>query len=266
MMKPLSITETNLSVAWAKGFLALMERGESQRHPAIITIHDLHVDGAAIEVQAIRRRLDQELAARAINRCGTVAGTLFPNSMWNPDVPNAADALYARYEKAWPKIALCPANNRGVYFRRLTAYSPKGDTATPVNQLKFMVGNYASGNHRQSALQASILDPTRDHTGNRQKGFPCLQQVAFTKVGKGLLSVTGLYATQYQFEKAYGNYLGLYWLGKFMAHELKLNLTSVVCIASLLSLGEFGKAELTPLADDIKAVFAPQPAEAETLA
>ncbi len=251
MMTALSITETNLSVAWAKAFLALMAPGKSQRHPAVITLDHLE-DVADIEDEAIRTRLDKELKKQKSNLCSTVAGTLFPNSMWNSALKNNADALYMRYDKAWPGIAKCHANRNGVYFRRLTSYAPEGYADEPVNQLKFIINVYTGGNHRKSALQASILDPTRDHTNNRQKGFPCLQQVAFTPMEKERLSVTGFYATQYQFEKAYGNYLGLYWLGRFMAQQLELKLAQVVCIAAFLNLGESTKSDLEALEHDIR--------------
>jgi hypothetical protein len=263
MITPLSITESNLSVAWAKTFLALMEPGKSERHPATITINNLH-EGAALEVDTIRQRLDKELVAHDESRCGTVAGTLFPRSMWNSHIESDAQKLFERYERAWPKIAKCAANNRGVYFRRLTSYAPSNYTGKPINQLEFIQETFAGGNHRKSALQASILDPTRDHTNNRQKGFPCLQQVAFTPLGKSQLSITGFYATQYHFEKAYGNYMGLYWLGQFMAHQLKLRLTTVVCMAATLKLGGSAKSSLECLENDMKAIVAPNAADGDT--
>lgn len=251
MMSMLTIYEPNISIAWAKAFLELMETSGGQRHPAIVIIHGLDDDVLA-EDQNIRLRLDQELKKYAINNCATVAGTIFPYSMWNAALVDDAKVLFKRYEKAWPGISKCPTNRNGVYFRRLTSYQPENYQDVPVNQLEFIAGIYRSGNHRKSALQASILDPTRDHTNNRQKGFPCMQQVAFTPLENGGLSVTGYYATQYQFEKAYGNYLGLYWLGRFMAKQLGLKLTQVVCMASVLKLGDPTKTKLHALADDLR--------------
>lgn len=193
MMTALSVSERNVSVAWAKAFLALMQPGGGHRHPAVVSMDHLE-SASAVEDAAIRGRLDKELKKHKSNSCSTVAGTLFPNSMWNHAITNDADALYTRYEKAWPGIAKCPANRNGVYFRRLTSYAPENYNEKPVNQLNFIVKTYRGGNHRKSALQASILDPTRDHTNNRQKGFPCLQQVAFTPLDNDRLSVAGFYA------------------------------------------------------------------------
>src|SRR5260221_11627270 len=233
MIAPAIVVETNFSIAWAKTFLSLMEPSGHPRHPAVITVNGLENDELS-ESPEIRARIDEELLRYKKSSCATVAGTIFPFSMWNPNTVDDADVLYRRYERAWKGIQKCPANRRGVYFRRLTSFQPKGSSEKPINQLKFICETFARGNHRKSALQASILDQTRDHTNNRLKGFPCMQQVSFTPLDHGRLSITGFYATQYQFEKAYGNYLGLYWLGTFMAKQLGFKISQLLCVASQL--------------------------------
>jgi len=256
----LMITEKNLSRAWAKAFLETMEKGGSTRHPSVVTIN--LTDGEDVEDKAIRSLLDIELKKFGKNSCLTVANTIFPTSMWNPNIPNDDVELYKRYERTWPGIRKCPANRNGVYFRRLTAYQPKVAENEPlppaVNQLKSVIDTYAGGNHRKSALQAAIFDPTRDHSNQRQKGFPCMQQVAFTPLPNGGLSITGIYATQLQFEKAYGNYLGLYWLGRFMAKHLNMNLRQVVCMAAVLQRSdeqEVKKHLLQQFSDELQALL-----------
>jgi hypothetical protein len=254
MITPSVVTETNFSIAWARTFLALMEPSGNIRHPAIVVINGLEND-VLPENQAIRALLDEELSKHGKNSCSTVASTIFPYSMWNPRAQDDAESLFHRYERAWPGIKKCQANRNGVYFRRLTAFLPKDHEGMPVNQLQFIVDTFRGGNHRKSALQASILDPTRDHTNHRMKGFPCMQQVSFTPLENDMLSITGFYATQYQFEKAYGNYLGLYWLGRFMAKQLGLKLSQVVCLASVLERGEPKKRELQSLANGLESMI-----------
>jgi len=237
----------NLSLAWAEVFFRLMEPGVNEMAPAVITLSDFDEKSLPVEVpgvQAAINKVNDQL-------CRTVASTIFPNSLWLPESQDDARRLYGRYEKVWPVIARCRANGKGVYFRRLTAYAPEGHPKgkAPVNQLEHIVDTHKGGNHRHSALQASIFDPTRDHTNSRQRGFPCLQQVAFG-VSDGALEVTGFYALQHHVPKAYGNYLGLCWLGRFMAKQMGLRLAQVTCIASSLKLpsGEgYSKTGLTPL-------------------
>jgi thymidylate synthase len=256
MITNLSEQDSNLSQAWAKAFLITMERGGDTRHPSVVTINDL-TDDVIPEDPAIRQLLDRELKRYGENSCATVSNTIFPLSIWNPNLAKDAESLFLRYEKAWRGIKKCPANKNGVYFRRLTAYQPKDRQDASVNQLQCVIDTYIGGNHRKSALQAAIFDPTRDHSNQPLRGFPCMQQVAFTPLPGNKLSITGIYATQLQFEKAYGNYLGLYWLGRFMAKHMNLTLTQVVCMAAVLhrSNNDVTKEKLTPFSNELRVLI-----------
>ncbi len=243
----LSYAGSNLSEVWARVFLDVLRSPNGIRHPSMVSIQC--EDELPLERPDIRKRLDEELARCGLKSCETVSGTIFPRSMWNPYAVDDAALLFRRYGKAWPGIKKCPANRLGVYFRRLTAYGGQ------FNQLEHIIQTYSRGNHRKSALQAAIMDPHLDHTNNRVKGFPCMQQVAFTPLGENSLSVTGFYATQYQFDKAYGNYLGLYWLGRFMAKQLGLELKNVTCISTPLSLGSKTKQSLASFKSDLESIL-----------
>ena len=173
--------------------------------------------------------------------------------MWNPN--KDANVLYRRYDSAWPRIKRVPANRRGVYFQRLINFA---ESTPPINQLDHIVSTWRAGNHRHSALQAAVFDPRRDHNNARQMGFPCLHQVAFSPIGSNGadgLTVTGFYATQTMFEKAYGNFLGLSRLGYFMSKQMGLELVEVTCIAALEKLsGGFTKTDLRTLANNLAGI------------
>ena len=244
----------NLSVAWTEVFLKLMDRGVEKLAPVIVTVTEFDDKTIPREHTAIAKRLDQELRIHNCYSCQTVANTIFPESLWNPSL--GAQAVFERYEKIWPRIKKHRRNSHGVYFRRLTAFSPKQDigTSARVNQLEHIIDTYKQGNHRVSALQASIFDPTHDHTHGRQLGFPCLQQVAFVPDGDAGLSVTGFYATQYAFERAYGNFQGLCRLGRFMAAQMGLSLVQMTCIAAVTRRSDpkRTKGDLRMFADDLQ--------------
>ncbi len=244
----------NLSLAWAETFLHLMEPGISELTPKIISVTDFD-DQEAIENTELRQYLDSKLIASKHHTVEEVAGTIFPSSLWNPAQPNNAQLLYERYDKIWPRIQKRDSENRlGVYFRRMTAYHPKNSTDKPINQLQHIIDIYKSGTRRRSALQAAIFDPTRDHSASPLQGFPCLQQVAFAKVGENGLAVTGFYPMQYVFERAYGNYLGLCRLGKFMAAQMGLHMVQMTCIAGVAKLGE-KKMDLRQVSSDVQAII-----------
>ena len=116
--------------------------------------------------------------------------------------------------------------------KRPSSIGSDSETKEDLNQLEHIIGTWNGGNRRRSALQASLVDPRVDHTNQRQREFSCLQQVAFAPTGDDGLAVTGFYAKQHMYERADGNYLGLCRLGRFMAHEMGLTLSQVVCIAT----------------------------------
>ena len=228
MSRSLTIEEDNLSVAWAKALLRVVEDGEIS--PLSVVIRGF-TDGEPMEVAPMRELLDEALGAdeKALS-CHQVANTIFPNSLWNPRADR--QQLYGRYRRIMPRLLRDRRNRYGVYFQRLVAFGHDSAYEGGVNQLEHIIQTWDGGNHRRSALQAAIFDPTRDHTNQRMRGFPCLQQVAFAPQGSDGLAVTGFYATQYIFERAYGNYMGLCWLGRFMAQEMGRQLTQVTCVAS----------------------------------
>jgi hypothetical protein len=245
--KSVVICENNLSVAWARALSTLMTPGVNEIVPLQVTI-ELD-DGRPIELLGIRNLLDAELRAKKLSLIDTVASTIFPISMWNPALPR--EKLFERYLSALPSLKKFPQNRNGLYFERFIAYGDK-----QIRQLEFIIRsrlgeNGRSPNRRRSMLQTAVFDPSRDLTNQRQRGFPCLQQVSFAPFGNNELAVHGFYATQYVFQKAYGNYLGLYNLGRFVAHELGLQLRLVTCFSGIAELGT-SKMRLTNLKTQVE--------------
>jgi hypothetical protein len=70
--------------------------------------------------------------------------------------------------------------------------------------------------------------------------------------------VNAFYATQYMVERAYGNYVGLCRLGRFVAHELDLPLVRFTCFAGIAEC-EVPKTSLTALLATVDAVAATRP-------
>ena len=250
MNKSLTIEGENLSIVWARAFLHLMSRSEIA--PLTVMIRGFS-DEESIEVAPIRELLDDALGAdeKALS-CHEVANTIFPISLWNPQADR--QQLYERYLRIIPRVLRHRRNRYGVYFQRLIAYGYDRANKGGVNQLEHIIQTWHRGNHRRSALQAAIFDPTRDHTNQPVRGFPCLQQVAFAYEGNDGLTVTGFYATQHIFERAYGNYLGLYRLGRFMAQEMGRQLTQVTCVASPAK-RDGTKGSLQELARGVEAIL-----------
>lgn len=252
----------NISLAWANAFLQCYEAPGGVLHSAVVKISIANEKGSN-ETPELRKIVDSQLRpllkkTGVQNVVETVAGTIFPESIWRL-AKGDRHQFYAEYNKVLPFIRNKQANNKGIYFQRLIAF-PDHDDKT-VNQLEFIINTWSEGNRRHSALQAGIFDPRKDHSNSPRLGFPCLQQVVFYpngSNGKEGLSVVAFYATQTMAEKAYGNYLGLYRLGLFMAKEMGTELKEVVCVASALKLsdsGDINKSACEPVANAIRAVL-----------
>ena len=255
---PITIQGNNLSDAWAKAFMTSYDTSQGIIAPGIITfpIDDQNPQWR-LETPIIRDALNKQLSAldiTSINQSNieTVAGTIFPESIWRR-CGGDREKLRHTYLGMWPLIRKCKQNRWGTYFKRLIAF---GDEK--VDQLGAIVREWDRTDRRarKSALQAGIFDPYRDHRPGPYLGFPCLQQVVFHPIGprgRGGLKVVALYANQLLIEKAYGNYLGLYRLGKFMAGEMDLTLKRVTCIATNLKRSENRrKGDLAELASQLR--------------
>lgn len=229
---PVVIDQQDVALAWLQAFDEITKPGTDEIAPLVVCITGFE-NNLVSENLNVRKLLDKALAMRGLQSIRTVANTIFPASLWNPGRPAAA--LFARYTRVAKKLRHYKLNRNGIYFERMIDFHPK-DTKEGLNQLKYMLATRAGGNHRRSAYQISVVDPTHDHTDQPRRGFPCLQQVSVTPIAGNELSITGLYATQTMFERAYGNYIGLCDLGRFFAHYWDLKLSRVTCVSSVAQL------------------------------
>lgn len=252
----LTIESPNLSVAWGRAFLASIARGTRRIEPLIVSVTAFAHDGRPLEDLRVSEALDISLkAAGATASIRTVANTIFPDRWWRPGTPR--EKLFERYHSVLSRLHRCPPNRHGLYFERLISFN--GPDPARSNQLKFILDSYSAGRHAISSLQAAVFDPMRDLTRSARRGFPCLQHVTFAPDGPaGTLTVTGFYASQYVFEKAYGNYLGLCLLGRFMAAEMGLRLVKMNCIAAQARMsGEVSKESLEGLGETVATALQP---------
>jgi hypothetical protein len=242
------IERTGLSEAWLAALLSLTEKRPDPGSPFIISFTGFNEQGLPLESNAIRECVDRELKARGAVSVETCASMLFP--LGNLQLMElrlkhkvSIEELTNYYlTSVYPRLKTQNArsNGRGTYFLRMVNFggNPKNEGEIGTNQIAKLIEIW-SGNKRivQSALQLAIRDPRCDLTRNPRPFFPCLQQVSFAYDHTNGISITGYYPTQYIFDRAYGNYLGLAHLGWFIAREMKKKLVRVNCICAHPLLG-----------------------------
>lgn len=257
--EPLVIDETNLSRAWSKLFLATIDRPGSKVSPVMLSLTGFDHVGAIAEDAAVRSAMASALKAKNCLDIEGVAWTIFPQRLWRMAKGDRA-LFFALYAKTFPRYVAMnrTANRRGLYFERLTMFG--ADVPCGGNQLEWIISQHAARSGvRSSMFQAATFDPRRDHVADARLGFPCMQQVAFVPTEDGLV-VNAFYATQYVFEKAYGNYLGLVHLACFMADQMKLPLARLNVSVGVANLApKKSDVTLAPLITAARAALSSKP-------
>ncbi|MDE0302672.1 MAG: thymidylate synthase [Gammaproteobacteria bacterium] len=250
MMNEHFVEEPGVTLAWGRALETVARPGRKEIAPLTVSITGDDSKQILSEDARVRKELDRLLKANGKPSVDTVANTIFPDSLWNPSKPR--QALFDRYQRIAPRIRQAARQNKhGIYFERIIANGP-GDNE---NQLDFGLRTYSGRKGvRRSVLQVGVFDPGQDHSAAAMRGFPCLQHLSFVPDSQNCLSVNAFYAIQYMFSKAYGNYLGLCHLGRFVAHELGLNLTRVTCHVGLAEL-DAKKSDLRDILALIDATF-----------
>jgi hypothetical protein len=262
---PIIIKESNLSLAWAGAFLAVARPARRGLNPLVITVGDF-ASPLPSENAGLRLALDKRLIALDKNPTDVSAMTIFPYKMWiRLGQPNCAEFSARCIQRLLPRLKkLDRRNQNGTYFERMMAYTGvRRDGARTVNQLQFIIDLLARDRRpRESALQIACFDPAKDHTGQPVRGFPCLQQVSVSYDNDDNLAISAFYPTQYIFDRAYGNYLGLCHLGHFLANETGLKFSRLTCFIGKPELGDVNKCELISLTQMASSLLGSLPAPA----
>lgn len=217
---PTIVEGSNLTSAWID-MLDLLIKNRGELSPLVLTLTEFE---ESVEAKKV---LSRHLDANEMPSIDEVAETIFPYSLYEYSEFDR-NALYDRYKKNLRRVKKISSSNRnGTYFSRLIAFN---DTSEPINQLEIIISALKSEKSvRRSKLQAGIFDPTVDHTNSWMQGFPCLQHVTFFKTKDKKLIINSFYAVQFFIKRAYGNWLGLINLGKFIAQETGLELERFNC-------------------------------------
>jgi hypothetical protein len=177
----------------------------------------------------------------------TVANTIFPNSLYLPQLgDDAAAHLYEHHQMGRSVRNRIRGRTDEHYFDRLVAWP---GTDRLVNQLDVVISRMkssrmssayelamsdperqplAADDYASSSADLRIYNPSKDH---QTRGFPCLSHISLTKKS-GVLHMTAMYRNQAFLRKAYGNLLGLSSLLKYISDRCHLEPGELMCVAS----------------------------------
>lgn len=222
------VSGTDISTAWLESAVFLAEEPHWRTSNLIVVTTD-----ALTERPAVRRQLDQfysNVAKENTPEIETVAGTIFLESFYQPHAPDPQQHLYDLERKIRPIVRRHPQNRRGTYFERLVAWPDVN--GEDYNQIKAVIRNLqaaqSAGQRNGNRFELALYHPVKDPY---PFGFPCLSHISLT-LREGKLDMSALYRNQYFITRAYGNYLGLARLLRFLAVESGFDTGELVCIAA----------------------------------
>jgi len=237
-MTPVVIESTNLSKAWMDTLKLASHTAGGELLPFVLSLAGFEED------INIRQMVDKHLQANNKYSIKTVSETIFPQSLYE-DVKYDRHKLYTKYIQNLPRLmAIVQDNKRGTYFQRLIDFDATDKTEgnqkkSSVNQLEIIIEALKNKTiNRRTQYQACIFDPKQDHVKGPYQRFPCLGHITFYKSEIEGLVLNSFYPVQHLYTKAYGNWLGLINLGKFVAKEAELEFGKLICFAGVQTLGE----------------------------
>lgn len=236
---PFLIQNLNVSEAWLSAVSRITENGGMEITPMILTLTDFS------ESSNIRSRLNAHHFDQQKLSIDTVSETIFPWSLYEY-CQFDREKLYTTYKRNLRRIKKIDKRNAdGTYFERMIAFEGNGKE---INQLEIVINSLLNDSSvRRSKLQVSIFDPRIDHINEPYQSFPCLQHVTFYKSDSGGLILNGFYAIQHLYKKAYGNWLGLINLGRFVAMESGLEFERFNCFIGVEKLEDLTKYQAKEL-------------------
>jgi hypothetical protein len=213
--------------------------GDAEEHPEMAHV----IDDFLVEHDL---RHEREILA-----VETVANTIFPQALYHPHLGDQAAALlYENYELSM-RMHRRRKGGKDTYFNRLTAYPVSPDPTKPrdlelapegtLNQLDLHVQRMRkqrNSAHLSSSYEIGVSHPVdgelRVQAPLRDKsmtGFPCLSHISLT-LADDAVHLTATYRNQTFITRAYGNYLGLSRLLRFIANETGARVGEVEVVAT----------------------------------
>lgn len=243
----LFVEAENISTAWVDALDRLLA-GDGEAVNLTVVIAD-----PTAEVPQIRAVIDsfvqerRRTRRRSVEAVSSVANTVFPEALYIERLGQDAEAHLYEMERLGRDVSH-RRNPHGTYFERMVAWpdgkSRRGETVERFNQLdqavtrlrrlrgqriqrgnQFEVG-LASG--ADGTVAMPVVVPGRD---TLTIGFPCLSHVSFS-LQRGIVHMTALYRNHDFIKRAYGNYVGLGRLLRFVARQSGWPIGELSCVSA----------------------------------
>lgn len=277
----------SLSRAWVAAMELMLSRdGKAVNLNVAFQAEDIDDSAVTAQVDALVEERDLRHHDTNLLTVGTVANTIFPAALYHPHLgEEAASRLYENYALSM-RMHRRRKGDKETYFNRLIAYpvGPVGPVAEGAeewlhtdngtwNQLGYYVdrlrrqretlhlsSSYELGVSHPMDAELRVQAPLKD---KRMTSFPCLSHISLTLVDDRV-HMNATYRNQTFISRAYGNYIGLANLLRFVATETGARPGEVQVVATHADAElSLGKQAVGDLVDRCRATVGTDEAETE---
>lgn len=254
-MSVLCIEASNASQAWLRGVRALDRRRDPRALHMVVSIDD-----PTVEEQSIRTAVDMILNDNGLPPVDTVANTIFPAAI--AATSSSHEELVRRYLACLSRLRQFKGNQLGTYFARLVSYpGPSG----PVDQLGAAIARLQKAGRARFTRYEALVDQPLPYSGsadtitaagkpaepaepdsavmglfcpiyapgkdNTPGSFPCMSHCSFQLDADSRVHALAYYRSQSMVQRAYGNYMGLGRLLRYVAEQAGLDTGQLTIVA-----------------------------------
>jgi len=244
MNKPIVICENSFQIAWARAIKELSDRGWDVWNVVVQIDHpELFDNGNNILLENFAKR-------NGLISQKYVANTIFPQTFFSNGISRTK--LYKKYWRFFNRPRKEPRHRWGTYFGRMIEYPvPNGS----IDQLGIIIDNIRTRPKNYGSSYAIVI-PCPHKDLKKIRGAPCLNYITIQTENAAepnstkIINMLAVYRNHNFTERAYGNYLGLCDLMKYITNETNSQIGTLTCISSHAYVPSYN-TELLQLANTI---------------
>jgi len=215
------VAALDLSAPWIQGLAHIIENGGECLN-LMVQISNPQTTHAKID-----REYDRLVEKYALHKKKDVAYTIFPQSLYEKLAKKNRPKLYKLYNRMYPRIK----TRWGTYFKRMIDWT-FAQNAKKINQLEIIVSRLKNRKRLyRYAYTIQICSPQRNFA--QPVGAPCLNYITLQiDSDNHRINMLAVYRNHDYMQRAYGNYIGLSNLQRFICEQSKFKVGMLTILSS----------------------------------
>lgn len=234
------ITKENLSTAWLKAINFLLKQQNSKCNNLVV-----HIKNPCLTVPSIDKLYNSFCKKHNIPKYLTVAQFIFPQRLYEI-YHGDRQKLFQKYKKVHEIVK----GSWGSYFDQMVEW--KESNGNKINQLDNIIKKILLRERVwKAAYTIQIANPILHN--NRTMGGPCLIYILIQlESNPKKMSILSIYRNHDFATRAYGNYLGLGYLLRFLSKETGFEMDTLTCVSSHAFIENKYRKDLKKLLDEVE--------------